>query len=117
MESGVVMGKNDWNISKGTCAVGSVSNSTVYQDEVVANWYKCNLGKPYNKNFFDLYTTTSYYCSQVVWAGFNTNYGINLNTDMYDVLVFNKSVKQAVHPTELLINDKTVVTYKNNWNY
>ena len=39
-----------------------------------------NLGKPYNYNYFNVSTRKKFYCSQLVWAAFKDNYGIDLDT-------------------------------------
>ncbi len=110
VSSGVVMGKNDWWSSKNSSAAGSVSSTTTTQDADAAEWCKGQVGKPYNFNYFNTGTRSSFYCSQLVWASFLDKYGINLNTDAYST-----SLGNPVHPLELLANDLTYISYKYNW--
>ncbi len=110
VSSGVVMGKNDWWSSKNSSAAGSVSSTTTTQDADAAEWCKGQVGKPYNYNYFNTGTRSSFYCSQLVWASFLDKYGINLNTDVYSTPLGN-----PVHPLELLANDLTYISYKYNW--
>lgn len=44
-----------------------------------------------------------FYCSQLVWAAFKDNYGIDLDTSDFG---------DAVHPMELVNSSKTYTIYK-----
>lgn len=110
VSSGVVMGKNDWWSSKNSSAAGSVNSTTVAQDAAAAEWCKGQLGKPYNFNYFNIGTRSSFYCSQLVWASYFDNYHIDLNTDAFNTILGN-----PIHPLELLANDLTYISYKYNW--
>jgi uncharacterized protein YycO len=110
VSNGVVMGKNDWWSSKNSSAGGSVNSTTTAQDAAAAEWCKSQLGKPYNFNYFNTSTRSSFYCSQLVWASFLDNYGVDLNTSAYST-----SLGNPIHPLELLSNDVTYVSYKYNW--
>ncbi len=110
VSSVVVMGKNDWWSSKNSSAAGSVSSTTTTQDADAAEWCKGQVGKPYNYNYFNTGTRSSFYCSQLVWASFLDKYGVNLNTNVYSTPLGN-----PVHPLELLANDLTYISYKYNW--
>jgi uncharacterized protein YycO len=110
VSNGVVMGKNDWWSSKNSSAAGSVNSTTVAQDAAAADWCKGQLGKPYNFNYFNTGTRSSFYCSQLVWASFLDNYSVDLNTSAYSTVLGN-----PIHPLELLANDLTYISYKYNW--
>lgn len=115
VSSGVVFGKNDWNTSKGSCAAVTVSSTTALQDAGAADWCRGKVGLPYNYDYYNIDTRSKFYCSQLVWASFNDNYGIDLNTDEFDVFVFGIRVARAVHPYELATNDNVYVIYRQNW--
>lgn len=109
--NGVVMGKNDWWSSKDTSAAGSVSSTTTAQDAAAAEWCKSKLGTPYNFNYFDTGTRKAFYCSQLVYASYLDNYGVNLNTNAFNI----SGLGNPVHPLELLSNSFVSMIYKNNW--
>ncbi|GFZ32937.1 hydrolase [Clostridium zeae] len=115
LNTGVVIGKNNWNTTRNSCAAGTVTSTTVDQDAAAAEWCKSKVGTPYNYDYYNMSTRSKFYCSQLVWASFKDNYGIDLNTDSYDISTFGYTIASAIHPTELLTNDKVVVTYRNNW--
>ncbi len=114
LSSGVVMGKNNWDTTRNTCAAGTVTSTTADQDAAAAEWCKSKIGLPYNYDYYNMSTRSKFYCSQLVWASFEDNYGIDLNTSAYDITLLGKTIS-AIHPTELLTNDKVIVTYRNNW--
>ena len=108
LADGVVVGRNDWYSTKKTCYAGSVRSTSSTQDAAVADWCYKKRGTPYNYNYFNTSTRSKFYCSQLVYAGFLDNYGINLNTSDFNV----PGVGNPVHPLELLDNDYTYVTYR-----
>lgn len=81
----------------------SVKGTTVDEDNEASNWCYRQLGKPYNYNYFNVSTRKKFYCSQLVWAAFKDNYGIDL--DMSDF-------GDAVHPMELVNSSKTYTIYE-----
>ncbi len=101
--SGVVIGPNNWNNTKGTCYGVTVNTTTEDQDTAAANWCKTKVGLPYNFNYLNPYTRSEFYCSQLVYASFLDNYGVNLNTSAYF---------QAVHPMELVNTPNTNTIYQ-----
>jgi uncharacterized distant relative of cell wall-associated hydrolases len=100
---GVIMGPNNWNISKKKCIGVSVKGTSVAQDSKAADWCYKQMGKGYNFNYLNVSTRAKFYCSQLVWASFKDNYNIDLNT---------KDFGAAVHPLELANNNKVNVIYK-----
>ncbi|MBK1812111.1 hypothetical protein JHL18_15925 [Clostridium sp. YIM B02505] len=114
LNTGVVIGKNNWDTTRNACAAGTVTSTTVDQDAAAAEWCKSKVGTPYNYDYYNMSTRSKFYCSQLVWASFKDNYGIDLNTSSYDISVFGLTAS-AIHPTELLTNDNVAVTYRNNW--
>lgn len=108
LADGVVVGRNDWNTTRTTCYAGSVRSTTTTQDSKAADWCYGKIGKPYNYNYFNTSTRSQFYCSQLVWSAFLDLYGINLNTSDFNV----PGVGNPVHPLELLDNDYTYVTYR-----
>ena len=103
VSSGVVIGPNDWNNTKGTCYGVTVNTTTEAQDNAAANWCRTKVGLPYNYNYLNPYTRSKFYCSQLVYASFLDNYSVNLNTNSY---------LQAVHPMELVNTPNTNTIYQ-----
>lgn len=103
LSNGVTTGPNDWNTSKTSCYGISVKGTTVDEDNEASNWCYRQLGKPYNYNYFNVSTRKKFYCSQLVWAAFKDNYGIDLDTSDFG---------DAVHPMELVNSSKTYTIYK-----
>lgn len=100
---GVTKGTNDWDSSKKTCYGLSVKGTSQQQDSSAANWCADQIGKPYNWNYINPKTRESFYCSQLVWAAFKDNCGIDLNT---------KKFGDAIHPLELINEDKVKIIYE-----
>lgn len=103
LENGVVKGANDWDTSKDTCYGLSVVGTTVSEDKAAADWCYSQIGKPYNWNYFNTGTRDAFYCSQLVWAAFLDNFGIDLSTSAFG---------SAIHPSELIVSDKTNIIYE-----
>ena len=102
LENGVVMGANDWNTSESTCYGVTVRGTTTSEDASAANWCYRQLGKSYNFNYFNTGTREKFYCSQLVWAAFYDNYGIDLSTSAFG---------SAIHPSELVDSGNTYTIY------
>lgn len=103
VSDGVIIGKNDWNTSKTTCTAVTVIGTTTAEDAAAADWCYNQIGKKYNINYFNTNTRDKFYCSQLVWAAFLDNYGIDLDTSKF----FN-----AVHPAELVASEHTKTIYE-----
>lgn len=103
LAEGVTWGPNDWNVSKGTAYGADVKGTTSLQDQAAANWCYNQMGKPYNYNYFDTATRSSFYCSQLVWASFKDMYGIDISTDFAGA---------AVYPMEILDSPNVNVIYR-----
>ncbi len=103
LSGGVTTGANDWYQTRTTCYGVTVIGTTVAQDETAANWCYGKRGLPYNWNYLNPYTRSSFYCSQLVYAAFLDNYGINLDTGDFGV---------AVHPMELVNTSRTSLIYQ-----
>lgn len=102
LENGVVLGKNNWNSSHGTVTGLSVNRTSAFQDAKAADWCYSQRGKPYNFNFFDKYTRSSFYCSQLVWAAYFDLHGVDLDTPAFG---------SAVYPGELAASSYTNTIY------
>lgn len=61
------------------------------------------MGKPYNYNFLDTLNRNAFYCSQLVWAGFYDNYGIDISTGFLGSIIY---------PMEILDSENTMVIYR-----
>lgn len=108
LADGVVVGRNDWNTTRTTCYAGSVRSTTTAQDASAADWCYTKIGTPYNYNYFNTSTRSKFYCSQLVYSAFLDLYGIDLNTSDFDIPLLGN----PVHPLELLDNNYTYVTYR-----
>lgn len=105
LAEGVTMGPNDWNTSKGDAYGADVKGTTSLQDQAAANWCFNQMGKPYNYNYLDTATRSSFYCSQLVWASFKDKYGIDISTDFAGA---------AIYPMEILDSPNVSVIYHKN---
>ncbi|MBE6015247.1 MAG: hypothetical protein E7241_07760 [Lachnospiraceae bacterium] len=103
LANGVTTGPNNWDVSKDTCEAVTVRGTTYLQDSEAANWCYRQIGKPYNYDYFNVNTRSKFYCSQLVWASFKDNYGIDLNTSLFG---------NAVHPVELEYSSNTSIIYE-----
>lgn len=103
VSQGVIWGPNNWNRSKDQAVAATVKATSNAQDEQAATWASHQRRKPYNYNYADKNTRSRFYCSQLVWAAFKDNFGINLDTPV---------AFPAVHPAELIVNDKVKVVYR-----
>lgn len=103
LEGGVTVGSNNWNTVKTTCYGVTVQGTNNEQDALAANWCYKQIGKPYNWIYFNTSTRSSFYCSQLVWAAFLDNYGIDLNTEIFG---------SAIHPTELALSANSRIIYE-----
>lgn len=103
LSRGVVTGSNNWNATKSQAYGVTARATSGTQDSTAANWAYGQRGKPYNLNYFDTGTRARFYCSQLVWAAFKDNFGINLDTIAY---------LGAVHPMELVNNTQTLLVYR-----
>lgn len=112
LSKGVVEGKNNWATAKKTCYGVSVKGTTAAQDEAAADWCLKQKGKKYNYNYYSTDTRKKFYCSQLVWASFKDLYGIDLNTNTFDLYVMNKKTAIAIHPAELISTSKTATIYE-----
>lgn len=107
LSNGVQRGNHNWNQSgvKTQAYQVTANATTTAQDAAVADWCDAQRGKPYNFNFLNPGTRSSFYCSQLVWAEFKDKYGIDLNTSSYGV---------AIHPMELVDTSKTSLVWRKN---
>ena len=107
IDVGVVVGKNDWHVSKKTSAGLSVKRTSAGQDAAAARWARSQKGKPYNINFYDRDTRSRFYCSQLVWAAYKDTAGIDLDTPKWG---------HAIHPVELAESSEVSVMFRTgNW--
>lgn len=108
VSSGVTTGPNDWNVSKHECFGVTCRDTTADQDNDASNWCHSQIGKPYNYNYFNIDTRSSFYCAQLVWASFKDLYGIDMNTSEYSSILGN-----PVHPMELVNTPENYTIYHN----
>ena len=112
VKRGVVKGKNNWDDPmKGKKRfVGlKVKNLNETQLKKAVKYAEKQVGKPYNKNFFNSKTKKKFYCSQLVWAAFYDTLKINLDSEVFG-LADNKKVA-AIHPIELALSPHTKTVY------
>lgn len=103
LSGGVTTGANDWYQTRKTCYGATVIGTTVEEDAKAADWCYKQIGKPYNWNYLNPHTRSKFYCSQLIYAAFLDNYGINLDTSAFGV---------AVHPMELIDSSNTIKIYE-----
>lgn len=104
---GVVRGFNNWNKTKKTVYGLEVKNVNSKQTNKVMNYVKRQVNKKYNYNFLNTKTRSKFYCSHLIWAAYYDNLKINLDTNLFG----NAAKKGAIHPLELVLSNKTKVTY------
>ncbi|MGC4938266.1 YiiX/YebB-like N1pC/P60 family cysteine hydrolase [Kribbella sp. DT2] len=105
---GVKLGPNNWYQSKKQVYGTIVQATSSKQNAKAADWAAKQRHKPYNYNYLDINTRKKFYCSQLIYAAFKDNFGINLNTDRYKTPVGN-----PVHPMELAVkNPKVGLIYR-----
>jgi uncharacterized protein YycO len=96
--NGVRHWPNDWATRyyhvRGLWVSGAYDSNYAYS----ASYSRSQIGKPYNYNFFNITTTSSFYCSQLVWRSWY-NQGWDLNDG------------GAVWPVDLLESPYTIVFY------
>jgi len=103
LANGVTTGPNNWNLTKNSCYGVTTYDTTAEEDALASDWCYSQIGKPYNYNYFNPYTRSSFYCSQLVYASYLDLYSINLDTFSY---------LNAVHPMELVNSSETFTIYQ-----
>lgn len=104
VSTGVKWSPNDWKYHK-TQIYGVAPRSTSRaQDAAASTWASHQRGKPYNWNFADVNTRSRFYCSQLVWAAFKDNFGVDLNRG--DI------AGHIIYPMELVTNGKVYLLYR-----
>lgn len=101
--NGVSVLKNNWHSTKNQAWGVTVNGLSDASDAQAAQWARNQVGKPYNYNYFNVNTRSKFYCSQLVWAAFKDNFGIDLNTWF---------AGSAIHPMELVATDKTYMVWR-----
>lgn len=111
LSDGVRIGPNNWNSAqesgKQRVYAVDVNATNDYQEGVVAEYCATYTGKPYNWNFFNMDTRDSFYCSQLIRAGFLDSYNLDLNTPEFDA-PFGK----VMHPIEFVDSGKSTLIYR-----
>lgn len=102
--NGVWYYSNDWDTrySDNTVYGVTVSGTSAGEDAIVADWAEDQEGKPYNWNFLNWRTRDSFYCSQLVYAGYLDNTGIDI-----------WGYKDFVLPMDIYYNSNTYTVYQN----
>ena len=62
------------------------------------------IDQQYNYNYLDTATRDRFYCSQLVWASFKDNYGIDISTAF---------AGPAIYPMEILDSPNVQLVYRN----
>lgn len=81
-----------------------VKKTTVRQDQQASEWAARQIGKPYNRNFFNINRRDAFYCSQLIWAAYKDITGVDIGTWAWGV---------AIHPFELMSSNETELIYRN----
>lgn len=103
LSSGVQRGPNNWYATKNQAYQTSVRTTTAAQDAAAATWADGQRGKAYNWNYLNPGTRSKFYCSQLVWAAFKDQFGIDLDTSAY---------LWAIHPMELVNTSAVYLIYR-----
>ena len=103
VSDGVKWSENNWREKTQVYGVAPHATSRA-QDAAASTWASHQRGKPYNWVFTDVNTRSKFYCSQLVWAAFKDNFGVNLNRP--DVM------GDVVYPMELVTNGKVYLLYR-----
>ena len=105
---GIVVSQNNWKTARvrGVAAM-AVRDTTYSQDVLVSEWCYKQMGKPYNYNFFNKDSRDKFYCSQLVYAGYLENTGVDLDT--------SANTYKAIAPYELITSPETYLIYVYNW--
>jgi uncharacterized protein YycO len=109
---GVQRERNNWNdpTRHFTCFALDVIRTNASQESAVVDWCANQTGKPYNFNFLNVDTRSSFYCSQLVWAAFKDLYGINM--DPMNIPVAPGKTYTPIHPLNLVDSDETALLYR-----
>jgi uncharacterized protein YycO len=76
--NGVRKWDNDWNTRYTHFQQERVSGATSTNYTAAKSYAATKVGLPYNYNFFDISTTSAFYCSQLVWrAWMHQNFDLN----------------------------------------
>ena len=113
VKDGVIIGRNNWKTKKSNMVAVTVRSTTMKEDAKVSDWCRKQKGKKYNFDYYDIKKVKEYYCSQLIWAGFNNLYKIDLNTKAYDL-----GKKRAIGPYEFVRKSSSVLfpIYFKRWN-
>jgi uncharacterized protein YycO len=106
---GVVLGPNNWKLTKKKVFGLKVKNLSNANMSKAANYAYKFLKKPYNYTFNDTKTRTKLYCSQLIWAAYLDLFNINLDTSFLGQA--NKTNKGMIHPVELINSKNTETIY------
>lgn len=96
--NGVRKWANDWNTRYDHFKQLRVSGASSTNYSSAKSYASTKVGLPYNYNFFNIDTTSSFYCSQLVWRAWN-HQGYDLNDG------------GAVWPVDLIESSNTYVVY------
>jgi uncharacterized protein YycO len=109
---GVQREANDWFVQTrhATCFGLDVKQTSASQESAAVDWCANQTGKPYNFNFLNVDTRSSFYCSQLVWAAFKDLYGIDMNT--MSIPVAPGKIYTPVHPLNLVDSNETALIYR-----
>lgn len=103
LAQGVVIGANNWNTAHKNVWGLATINLSFAQADIAADWCAQQVGKPYNYNFFDTMRRDAFYCSQLVWASFYDNFGVDIST--------NEVLGTIIHPMEIIDSKECVLMY------
>lgn len=101
--NGVVWNANNWYTTHGNVWGVEVNGTSIAQDSIAAEWCSRQVGKPYNFDFFNTSRRDAFYCSQLVWAAYYDNFGIDISTPVWGA---------AIYPMEILDSPNVTKVYQ-----
>lgn len=64
-------------------------------------WCSLQVGKPYNFNFLDTSRRDAFYCSQLVWAAYYDNFGIDISTSAWGPAIYPMEILDSPNVTKI----------------
>ena len=104
-ETGVAVFYGSWEKRSGQIWQVGVNTTSVAEDQKAAQWDAKQIGKPYNHDFYNVWTRKKFYCSQLVWAAYRDTSGNRADVSLNDY-------GAAIHPFELRDHPNTTIVYR-----
>lgn len=99
--NGVVWNANNWYQTHGNVWGLEVTSTNMTQDSTAAEWCSLQVGKPYNFNFLDTSRRDAFYCSQLVWAAYYDNFGIDISTSAWGPAIYPMEILDSPNVTKI----------------